>query len=280
MKEKILRSIKQYSTKPLYILKVQAEACEYEVLLNGIPVISMATRGGTSNEAPLNNYILKSGRQALTVNVLPLAKNRPFDANTSFTADVALTHDAGGGRTAGSFTQLARAALPPGEKKESLPAFSTTTFFEAKVPWDYSAMLATAQVLPTGTALHALLQRAVGKMHTAIRQKDGAAYQRLIADAVAKESDVLYRTPAEVDEIVAYAALTDVKEAEPLPQFEERLFADGKLVQAVGDTTDEYGARSVIRFSTHSLEAGDPDGVGTEDHLYYLPRGASELQIF
>ena len=270
----------QYSTRPLYILKVQAEACEYEVLLNGIPVVNMATRDGASHEAHLNNYILKSGRQTLTVNVIPYAGKRTFDANSTFTADAALTHDAGGGHTTGSLTPIARAAFASGGKKESLPAFSTTTFFETKVPWDYSTMLATAQKLPTGTALHALLQRAVCKVHTAVRQKDGVAYQRLIVDAVAKESDVLFRTPSEVDDIVAYAAMTDVKEAEPLPSFEARLFADGKLVQAVGGTTDEYGARSVIRFSTHPLEAGDPDGMGTEDHLYYLPRGASELQIF
>ncbi len=279
MKEKILRAIKAYSSRPYYVLRLGAEACQYTVLLNGIPVTTLATRGGVSNEVPLNNYILKTGRQALSVEIRSVLPNKPLQPPASFSAEVGFSL-VQGAKALGSYTRVAGVALGPQQKSTGLPTTTLETAFEAKVPWDYSAMLGGAAKLPAGATLDALLARAVGRLHTAIAQRAVTQYQAILVDSVAKESDVLFRTPAEVDFIVAHSDLSDVKQLAPVPSYTPRLFAAGKIVQAVSDTADEYGNRSVIRYSIPSLRADGPDGQGTEDYLYYLPRGASELHIF
>ncbi|MCR4031968.1 MULTISPECIES: hypothetical protein [Flavobacterium] len=77
----------------LYTLKYENQDCSYEILLNDVPVATnFGLSSGFSLKKELNQYILKSGKQEITIRIYPQKKTETsFEATVSKTAKVKIS---------------------------------------------------------------------------------------------------------------------------------------------------------------------------------------------
>jgi hypothetical protein len=67
MEKKIIDKEKSY----LYEIKYEHTDCSYEILVNDVPVIAFFGQGNWSTSDEINKYILKSGKQTVTLRLYP-----------------------------------------------------------------------------------------------------------------------------------------------------------------------------------------------------------------
>jgi hypothetical protein len=279
MKETILKFLKTYPQRPYYTLRLQLQACRCNLYLNGIPIISFYARGGVTTEVPLNNFILKSGRQQLQLTMLPLDGETVLNTYLDCSAEIG-RREATSGRQLENYQRINSFKVEEATKQGALPRFMKELPFVAEVPWDYSATLAGAQNLPEGKVLEALVRNAVYNIHNLLEQRSTSKYQALVTPSIAKESDVLYRTPEEIEALVEHADLSRVVSVLPVPPFHVQTYCNNKLVKALRDTPDDWGNQSVLTYKVPSLSPGGKEGIARQDWVFYLPVGARELQIY
>lgn len=77
----------------LFSLKYENQDCSYEILLNDVPVITyFGLGGGFSQTKEINQYVLKSGKQDISIRIYPQKKDETsFDALVSKTAKVKIS---------------------------------------------------------------------------------------------------------------------------------------------------------------------------------------------
>ena len=279
MEEEILKSIKKYDNKPYYIVKIQAQACYYEILLNDILVVSYGASGGISNELPLNYYILKSGKQLLKIRLSPMFSNLKLSKQVDFNLNVGFNNITGE-KILGEYIENLKFDLPVTVKNNELPLFEIELPFEAKVPWDYSQNFENAQNLKSNPKINSLVNEIVNKLHGALLNKDQNIYNNIYLNTLVKQSDVMYSSQKEIKESVDFMNLSKVKSVLPIPEYEIRFYGNGKIARVLGNIKDEYGNRYVIKYKVAPLKEGGQDGESSEDQLFYLPKGKTELEIF
>ena len=279
MKEEILNFQNEYKDKPYYILRIQAQASFLDVFVNEMPVFSIGTQGGITNEIPINYEILKSGKQNLKLRLTPmfnklnLSRDVDLDVNAGFSM-------INGEKNLGEFIQCGKFILPQEVKDKELPFFEIEIPFEAKVPWDYSKVLENAENIQENPNVKKMIDNSVNKLYNALKQKDQNTFNKMYLNLIKRQSDVMYSSEREIAEYLEYLQLSKVKKVFPLPDYEIVFFAKGKLARVVSTEKDENGNRYVIKYSVPPLNEGGMDGESAENQLFYLPKGKTELEFF
>ncbi|WP_445712172.1 hypothetical protein [Flavobacterium sp.] len=279
MEEEILNNQKKYSEKPYYTAKIQAQACYYEIFINEIPIFSFGAAGGISNEIPLNYEILKSGKQILKVRLVPMFNKLQLDKQIDFSINVGFNNIIGE-KTLGEYMQTLRFDLPQKIKDAELPFFEIELPFEAKVPWDYSSDFNNAQNLKNNPNVNLLIDNIVKKLHFALLNKDQNTFNSLFINTIKKQCDVMYSSSKEVKEIIDYMQLSKVKSVLPIPEYQIVFYANGKLARVVSKDKDEYGNQYVVKYKVNPLMVGGEEGESSENQIFYLPKGKTELEFF
>lgn len=276
IKKEILDNKKTYTAKPYYTVKLQIQACNFELLLNDIPVFIYSVKGGMTNEIPLNSYILKSGEQNLKIKLTPINNQLNLSEEVDFSLDLGYNNIVGENGL-GQYIGLIKFQLSQEIKDKELPYFEIEIPFNAEVPWDYSYILDNAQDLSTTkNRLDPLVQ----KFYKLLEQKNSKEYSALLKNKIKRQSDVKYLSKKEIDGVVKELDLSRIKKLYPLDDYEVKNYANGKLVRFVSKKIDENGNKYLFKFTVQPLIPGGNDGESALNYLFYLPNGKTELEIF
>jgi hypothetical protein len=279
MKQELIYSQKHYNEKPYYKVKVHLQACFYELFLNDIPVFSYGAKGGITNETPLNFYILKTGKQKLRIRLTPMFNNIQLSEQVDLTVELGFNNIIGE-KNLDTYISCGNFHLPEEIKTKKLPFFEIEIPFEAKVPWDYSNLLENAQDLENNPNAKQLATNAVNKFYEILKEKDNSKYNLLMKEKIKKQVDVKYLSEKEIDRLINSSNLSEIKSLYPLPEYDIIFAGNGKLIQIKSKEKDEDGNSHVFKYTVKPLMEGGHDGLSSENHLFYLPKGKSELEIF
>ncbi|WP_239457907.1 hypothetical protein [Flavobacterium nitrogenifigens] len=276
IKKEILDNKKTYTAKPYYTVKLQIQACDFELLLNDIPVFSYSVKSGMTNEIPLNCYILKSGEQNLKIKLTPIINQLNLSEQVDLSLDLGYNNIIGES-SLGQYIQSAKFQLPQEIKDEKLPYFEMEIPFIAEVPWDYSSILDNAQDLSKQSNL---LKQTVNKFYHILETKDSKKYFELMKGSLKIQSDVEYMSREETKKLLNDLNLSQIKKLYPMDDYEIKFYTNNKLVRFVSKTKDEDGNQYLYKYTVPPLIEGKLDGEGSFNYLFYLPKDKEQLEVF
>lgn len=276
IKKEILDNKKTYTVKPYYTVKLQMQACNFELLLNDLPVFSYSVRGGMTNEIPLNSYILKSGKQNLKIKLTPINNQLKLSEQVDLSLDIGYSNIIGENGL-GTYIQSGKFHLPQEIKDEKLPFFEIEIPFTADVPWDYNYILEDAQDLSKQSDL---LKQTVNNFYHILETKDSKKYFELMKGSLKIQSTVEYMSRKETEKLLDDLDLSQIKKIYPLDNYEIKFYANNKLVRFISKTKDEDGNQYLYRYTVPPLMEGKLDGEGSFNYLFYLPKDKRELEVF
>lgn len=276
IKKEISDNKKVYKVKPYYTVKLQIQACNFELLLNDIPVFSYSVKGGMTNEIPLNSYILKSGAQNLKIKLTPINNQSNLSKQVDVSLDFGFSNVVGENGL-GEYIQLGKYDLTQEIKDSEFPFIEMKIPFYAEVPWDYSYILDNAQDF-SKTKIN--LDPFVQKFYKLLDEKKSQEYSILLKNKIKRQSDVKYLSQKEIDDVLKELDLSRIKKLHPLEDYELRMYGNGKLVRFISKNSDENGNKYLFKFAVQPLMPGGKDGESALNYLFYLPNGKTELEVF
>ena len=127
-------------------MQVNKNNCRVLVSCNDIPHwVTFFDNNGSSTPLFLNDYIPKSGKQVITIQIYP-KEGQEFIADNA-DVDVKLKYAKDKDDGVESYENLAHIELPEDIGSKKLPYFELKILFEANVPYDFSKDLLNAQDL-------------------------------------------------------------------------------------------------------------------------------------
>ena len=127
-----------YASMPQYYIEGYQSGCYYELYVNGIMVFSHYQNVGLSNHAvPINDDILKSGPQEVTIKLFPLGEVdgqnfTTIDPDDSFRLKI-FSRDKNKKYKAFKYETLTEHSV---DIKTNVPYFEETIIFNAEVPYE------------------------------------------------------------------------------------------------------------------------------------------------
>jgi len=123
--------------KPYYVIDLRAVDCKIDIRINDVSVLSMTVDGQTATMLPINNAIVKSGKQQVSHNILPLSGKTTLEDTVNFSASVWL-YDAGGDLIEKK-EEISKFTMPENKTGFPLPAYKGEDVFYAEIPYKLNA---------------------------------------------------------------------------------------------------------------------------------------------
>lgn len=164
--------------EPYYTIELTAVACKFEILVNDVSVASFEVDGQLSPNVPINYAIYKSGKQNITVNILPLKGQKYLSPSTEFSYTVKLfdvTND--------EFTFIEENSSHTFEKlkaDEMRSQLSHSGQFSADIPYQMTHWENSRDLL------------SISKDKDYISNKLNAAYKEIVSLLKTKQYDLFY----------------------------------------------------------------------------------------
>ncbi|MBC9932095.1 hypothetical protein [Chitinophaga qingshengii] len=282
IKEKYLNSyqlIKKYDYQPRFYLDLNSYNCSYEVLINDMPAFSFYSSGNIGGATyPVSSFILKSGKQTITIRVFPEVddddKMASFLRAKNSGLEVKVVAGDNDKEKPEEYKLLFRYKTPV-VQQDSVPYLEFTGVFDATTPnqlkgWSESQDLKKEdktqlkkEVLAFYTRYRELL--AAGKME----EIAGLVYNR----EVEVQQAMFFDKPADATDL--WNRFAEIKNYHldmlPLEHYELRFFGNGKVVGLIR-TDDELRGESAMtgvandKYRIYSL-------------LLHKPAGSRQLQV-
>lgn len=228
----------------------------------------------------LNNYILKSGMQNITVQIYPKEGDEFIADNADVDLKLLYAKDKDDG--VNTHLNIKKAELPEDIGKNKLPYYEIKIPFEAKVPWDYSKNLENAQDLSKIPDINEKILEKYKNLREMLVKGEGLSFLKEIENRELKAISYLYFTKNEIlndeefeDTDVTISRL-DVKNRKvyPIENYEFIFSNQNKLVLLRNKTTkdDLIG----VEFET---EENGIDG-STKMLILYMPEGSNKLEVW
>jgi hypothetical protein len=277
---KMYDKIEKFDTRPLYVLQVNKNNCRVLVSCNDIPhKWIMFENSGESLSFYLNDYIPKSGKQIVTIQIYPkegqkfIADNADVDVKLKFAKD----KDDG----VDTYTNLAHVELSEDTRSEKLPYFELKIPFEANVPWDFSKDLEIALDLSKIPNINEKVLAKYNKLRELIVMGDGLSFLKEIEYSNLKTMACLYATKKELifenkrDNMDLKIINLNAKNRKvySIENYEIIYSANNRLVILRGEKKKE--SLLGVEFETDSGIDGSIDYV-----ILYLPAGSNELKVW
>lgn len=164
--------------EPYYTIEFSAVACNFEVLVNDIPVASFETDGQLSPNVPVNYAIYKSGKQNVSVKVSPLKGEQYVSPSSEFGYTVKLfdvTND-----EFKFIEELSSHSFEKIKPDEKSPHLVHTSTFSAEIPYQMTDWENSRDLL------------SISDEKDYISKKLNAVYNGIIRLIKAKEYDLFY----------------------------------------------------------------------------------------
>lgn len=119
--------------QPYYTIDFSVAACNFEILVNDIPVITMEVEGQTSTNIPINYAIYNSGEQIITATIKPISgqENLPPEASLRFNVRL---YDVANNEFK-HIKDFPETAIQKVEENKKIPFLTTSTEFPAEISY-------------------------------------------------------------------------------------------------------------------------------------------------
>ena len=228
----------------------------------------------------LNNYILKSGVQNVTIQIYPKEGDKFIADNADVDLKLLYAKDKDDG--VNTHLNLKKVELPEDIGKSKLPYFEIKIPFEAKVPWDYSKNLENAEDLSKIPDINEKILEKYKNLREMLVKGEGLSFLKEIENRELKAISYLYFTKNEIlndeqiEDIDVTISRLDVKNRKvyPIENYEFVFTNQNKLVLLRNKTTkdDLIG----VEFDT---EENGVDG-STKMLILYMPKGSNKLEVW
>jgi hypothetical protein len=118
--------------EPYYMVDFNAGACFFEIRVNDQPVLAMNLKGQASTMIPVNYAIHKSGKQEVSIKVLPLLGNTSLSQNAELSYTVKLFDTSRGFELKNEFSGFESKPI----EEQNIPLITNTSFFEATINYN------------------------------------------------------------------------------------------------------------------------------------------------
>ncbi|WP_426481972.1 hypothetical protein [Chryseobacterium sp. R2ACT005] len=259
--------------EPYYTIDFTAVYCQFEILVNDIPVIAMETEGQMSPNVPVNFGISSSGEQKIEIKLLPVAGEQHIDSRTAFQYTVKLfdvfndkfVHE----KDCGSFQFSEK------ETAKKQPSLHHKSSFQAEIPyemmkWEHSRDLLS--ISKDNSYLGTKLDSAYKKISSLISSKQYEAYFEMIRNREKNMASSMYLSDADTKARLN-SLLEDFNNGfKMMPLPEDRIlkiYGNGKL-------------------ATYKKINGEPafflykDQTGEElmlELMFHIPQGKEEFEV-
>ncbi|WP_148639420.1 hypothetical protein [Aquimarina longa] len=274
----------EYTTMPQYFIEGYQSGCYYEIYVNGFIMFKHYKNVGLMNHAvPINDVILKSGSQKVTIKLFPLGKiddkeYTTIDADDSFRLKI-FKRDKKQPYEAGDYDVVKEhyATLTDG-----LPYYEETFTFEAEVPYELKGW-SESQVLTE------MDQDQLEKEILDVYKRYGNILKNHKED---EWVNLIYNIEKETNHSINYFDKEKIKlrtdyftntfdnediEIKPLDKYKIVFSGDGKVVSL--QSTERRG-KSAFSFIENIDYQGERQKVRTSRFIYlHKPKGSNKLEI-
>ncbi|MDN3673014.1 hypothetical protein QWY99_08115 [Flavobacterium branchiarum] len=278
--DKMYDKIKNFTTRPLYVLQVNKNNCRVLVSCNEIPHwMIFLNNTGESGPVFLNDYIPKSGKQLITIQIYPKAGQEFIVANADLDIKLKYAKDKDDGIN--TYINLAHVQLPENIGNKKLPYFELTIPFEADVPWDFSKDLEMAQDLSKIPNIEKKVVAKYNQLRDLLVEGDGLSFLKELEYSDLKKVSCLYFTKKEllkenkIENSDIKPIRKDVKNRKvyPIENYEMTFSANNKLVLLRRKKDKEEVLN--VEFETESGIDGS-----IRCTILYMPEGSDELKVW
>lgn len=266
---KIEKTASYATFQPYYQVDFSAAFCQFEIRVNDVLVFTLNLEGQTSTSFPINSGILQSGKQQITIKVLPIAGQTVLHPNAKFSYNIKVFDAANNlhfkKQLPGEYTVE---KVDPAKKKSFL---THTAIFNAEVPYTVIAYQ-TAKDLGSVAGLKDKLRGAYQQLADLIVKGDLEQIKKLIANRESIAAVTMYLSKEESDDRLT-GILGNLKSGyklEPIPaNVILKIFGNGKLATLVRPD----GLPALI-FKNEK----DNEELALE-FTFYIPVGKTDLEI-
>jgi hypothetical protein len=254
--------------QPYYTLDFSVAACNFEILINDIPVITMETEGQISTNIPINYAIYNSGKQFIKAIIKPLAGKEALHPDASLKFHVKL-YDVSYNdfKFINDFEEIEFSKV---EENQKIPLLDKSGEFLAEIPysltkWNDGENLKDVEnimekVIKAYNNLANLLEN---EKYTEFAEKIKVREKNMATSMYLSSSE----SKARIDSLI-----DDAKngfQVMPLPKSILKFYGYGKLV-----TLKKLNGEPA--FYLYNKETKEELMI---DQMFYIPKGQTELEI-
>lgn len=266
---KIEKKADYAKVQPYYQLDFSAAFCLFEVRVNDVLVFTMNLEGQTSTMIPINSAILESGKQQISIKVLPLAGQKLLHPSAQFSYNIKVFDAANDlnfkEQLPGTY---AVAKVDPAKKQTVL---TQTADFNATVPYAITAYQKGTD-LASVSGLKDKLQGAYQQLSSLIKKGDVEQIKKLIANRESVAAVTMYLNKEESDDRMAgiVSNLKSGYKLEPIPADAVlKIFGNGKLATLIRPN----GEPALILKNEKAQEQLQLE------FSFFIPAGKTDLEI-
>lgn len=230
---KIEKKADYAKVQPYYELDFSAAYCLFEVRVNDVLVFTMNLDGQTSTMIPINSAILESGKQQISIKVLPLAGEKYLNPSARFKYDIKVFDAANDLNFKEQVPgEYAIAKVDPAKKQTVL---TQTADFKAEVPYAITAYQNSTD-LRSVSGLKDKLNDAYQQLSNLIRKADVEQIKKLIANRESIAAVTMYLSKEESDDRMEgiVSNLKSGYKLAPIPaDAVVKIFGNGKLATLI-----------------------------------------------
>lgn len=257
------------AVQPYYQVDFSAAFCLFEIRVNDLLVFTLNLEGQTSTSIPINSGILQSGKQQITIKVLPLAGQKVLHPNAQFRYNIKVFDAANNLHFLEQLPgKYAVEKVDPAKKKSLLTLTST---FNAEVPYTVIAYQNATDLGSVGGLKDKLLT-AYQQLADLIVKGDLDQIKKLIANREGIAAVTMYLSKEESDDRLT-GMLGNLKSGyklEPIPvNAILKIFGNGKLATLVRPD----GEPALVFKNTK-----DKEELALE-FTFFIPLGKTDLEI-
>lgn len=119
--------------EPYYTIDFSASACNFEILINDIPVVSMEVKGQVATNVPINYAIYKNGIQYITAKITPLLGELNLHVEAGLKYNIRLFDVAN--NEFNFIEDFPIVELPKVGKEQKIPLSTESSEFSAEIPY-------------------------------------------------------------------------------------------------------------------------------------------------
>ncbi|CAA0169888.1 conserved hypothetical protein [Tenacibaculum maritimum] len=118
--------------EPYYMIDFSAAACLFEISVNDQPILTMNLEGQTATKIPINNAIASSGKQEVSIKMLPLSGQLKLSPKAEFSYHIQLYDTSNGFELKKQFDGGFESKKI---EENTIPIITDNSFFNAEVPY-------------------------------------------------------------------------------------------------------------------------------------------------
>ena len=255
--------------EPYYTIDFSVAACNFEILVNDIPVITMEAEGQISTNIPINYAIYNSGKQFVTAKIKPISGQESLHPEASLRFNVRL-YDVANDEFK-HIKDFQETAVPKVEKDQKNPYLTNSAEFIAEIPYSLTKWT-DGENLKDVENFNEKLLRAYNELADLLKGEKYSEFAEKIKVREKNMATSMYLSNSESTARIN-GLLEDAKngfEVMPLPQNTIlRFYGYGKLATF----KKLNGEPAFYLFNKETKEEL------MIDQMFYIPKGKTEFEI-